>query len=450
MSSANFEKIAEQLAVRAVKQNRDMVKQAEGWMDSVSKYINTPNGKYMLGGLGGAGLGALVGSMQPKRKGRNALYYGALGGLGGLGLAHLMNSAGQKQETPAPAQKTQPSATTANAKPAEPKFEEVRPTGGRRPPGAQPATIRTPQQPAPIAPENQTAEFVDPKYSNPETATTGAQDASADASAPKFIPQEMYDLLPQSLKDKATAELMATDPNAPGGTAMRQAYSFPGNSPEYVAAQLLTQKTPDGKYVARNLSDILPEYASRFEPGTTKSMFRIPDSVSWPTAEDTYFQTARPVGMQRLYGQEAMRAKLQQRVVDAVRAAAVDPDRTSLPNFGFSLDAARTPMTRGGGGSSAMYRSLRDAKVLPPAAGEHFVNSGFNVNDSGTVALINKLRQSYARDPETGALTSAYDAAVKSGITTPEQLSEFLRSIGDPGRDTVNAWTNPGGRSGEF
>jgi hypothetical protein len=51
--------------------------------------------------------------MQPKRKGRNALYYGSIGGLGGLGLAHLWQQAqtgtktpaAQKPEAPKPEQK---------------------------------------------------------------------------------------------------------------------------------------------------------------------------------------------------------------------------------------------------------------------------------------------------------------------------------------------------------
>lgn len=46
--------------------------------------------RYLMGGLGGAGLGALIGYMQPDRKKRKALNYGLMGGLGGLGLAHLL------------------------------------------------------------------------------------------------------------------------------------------------------------------------------------------------------------------------------------------------------------------------------------------------------------------------------------------------------------------------
>jgi hypothetical protein len=101
MHNDNFEKIASQLAVCAVKRDQTVlpeivgqIKQAAGMMDSVGQYMQTPGGKYLLGGLGGAGLGALIGAAQPKRKGRNALYYGALGGLGGLGLAHVVNSYG--------------------------------------------------------------------------------------------------------------------------------------------------------------------------------------------------------------------------------------------------------------------------------------------------------------------------------------------------------------------
>lgn len=108
MNTADFEKVATQLAACAVKKDTAAlghVKQAAGVMDSLGQVFNSPTGRYVVGGLGGAGLGALVGAMQPKNKKRNALYYGALGGLGGAGLAHLINNAGagqsDKKQTPA-------------------------------------------------------------------------------------------------------------------------------------------------------------------------------------------------------------------------------------------------------------------------------------------------------------------------------------------------------------
>lgn len=117
MNNADFEKVATRLALCAVTRDTTElghIKQAAGFdLNSIGQYLNTPGGRYALGGLGGAGLGALVGAMQPKRKGRNSLYYGALGGLGGLGLAHVYNSAGG---TPAPAMTTEtPTPGTDNA-----------------------------------------------------------------------------------------------------------------------------------------------------------------------------------------------------------------------------------------------------------------------------------------------------------------------------------------------
>lgn len=99
-----FEKYAIELATTAVAQKEQprFVKQAFGYED-VTKFLNSSAGRYAVGGLGGAGLGALVGAMQPRKKGRNALYYGTMGGLGGLGLAGLVdNYYGQPKPPPAP------------------------------------------------------------------------------------------------------------------------------------------------------------------------------------------------------------------------------------------------------------------------------------------------------------------------------------------------------------
>lgn len=152
MNNAEFEKIAKQLAVSAVTRDTTElghIKRAAGFdLNSIGQYINTPAGRYALGGLGGAGIGALVGAMQPKRKGRNALYYGALGGLGGLGLAHLYNSAGGK---PAPAEKKEDAAVpppvapttaaitpeTAATAPKPPVLPAVQPPAKDAPPSAQ-------------------------------------------------------------------------------------------------------------------------------------------------------------------------------------------------------------------------------------------------------------------------------------------------------------------------
>ena len=88
MSSTNFEKIANQLARVAV-----VGDELPAEIVQIKNAANNEITRYLLGGLGGAGIGALVGATQAKNKKRNALYYGTLGGLGGLGLAHVINSA---------------------------------------------------------------------------------------------------------------------------------------------------------------------------------------------------------------------------------------------------------------------------------------------------------------------------------------------------------------------
>lgn len=126
MNTADFEKIAGQLATCAVTRDVKVVghiKQAAGYTDQAMQYLSSPAGKYLLGGLGGAGVGALIGATQPKKKGRNALYYGALGGMGGLGLAHLINSAGGVKAPPAAAAKADAAAAKPDA--AAPKQDVV-------------------------------------------------------------------------------------------------------------------------------------------------------------------------------------------------------------------------------------------------------------------------------------------------------------------------------------
>ena len=100
--SDTFQKLATELATAAVtnaQNNGGFIKQAGGFSD----FLNSDLGRVTAGGLGGAGLGALVGAMQPRRKGRNALYYGALGGLAGAGAGGLYNySLGTSRGTPPP------------------------------------------------------------------------------------------------------------------------------------------------------------------------------------------------------------------------------------------------------------------------------------------------------------------------------------------------------------
>lgn len=89
MNSADFEKLAARLAKIAT--SADFEKTA---FPNVSEFLGSDAGRYLMGGVGGATAGALLGATQPdneKRK-RNMLYYGALGTVGGLGVAHLANS----------------------------------------------------------------------------------------------------------------------------------------------------------------------------------------------------------------------------------------------------------------------------------------------------------------------------------------------------------------------
>ena len=89
MNSADFEKLAGRLAEIAT--SADFEKTAAG---GVSDFLGSDAGRYLMGGVGGAVAGGVLGAVQPdkeKRK-RNMLYYGTLGGLGGLGVAHLANS----------------------------------------------------------------------------------------------------------------------------------------------------------------------------------------------------------------------------------------------------------------------------------------------------------------------------------------------------------------------
>lgn len=96
--STTFEKYAQELALAATTGERaPLVRVAQPFTKAanvdLAALLKDPTvQRYLLGGLGGAGLGALIGSMQPQKKKRNALMYGLMGGAGGLGLAHLLGS----------------------------------------------------------------------------------------------------------------------------------------------------------------------------------------------------------------------------------------------------------------------------------------------------------------------------------------------------------------------
>lgn len=87
--ATDFQKLARCLADMAVNQrNGGIEKRSYGFYD----FLAEPYGKYVLGGLGGVGVGALLGALQPEeeKRQRNMLFYGGLGGLTGLGLAHAL------------------------------------------------------------------------------------------------------------------------------------------------------------------------------------------------------------------------------------------------------------------------------------------------------------------------------------------------------------------------
>jgi hypothetical protein len=116
---------AEALAMCAVKGERsslekiaaDYQKQAVIDMETLKGYMSNP---YVRNSLIGAGAGGLLGMLQPKRKGRNALTYGLIGGLGGLGSAALLNQFGGKapdQAAPGAAPGAAPAAAPGAAQP---------------------------------------------------------------------------------------------------------------------------------------------------------------------------------------------------------------------------------------------------------------------------------------------------------------------------------------------
>lgn len=144
MNNNDFEKLAGQLA-RSVVTGETL---PENLVQIKTAFVGGDAGRYLLGGLGGAGIGALIGATQGRNKKRNALYYGTLGGLGGLGLAHFMNGtkapatpATPAAATPAPPTRVTPVNTPATP-PAAPKpavLPDVPPPGKDAPPSAQAA-----------------------------------------------------------------------------------------------------------------------------------------------------------------------------------------------------------------------------------------------------------------------------------------------------------------------
>lgn len=87
ITESDFEKLAECLAEFAVTGDN-----AENLQQVKAAFITPEVERYLLHGLLGAGAGVGLGALQPEKKKRNILYYGALGGLGGLGLAKLTDS----------------------------------------------------------------------------------------------------------------------------------------------------------------------------------------------------------------------------------------------------------------------------------------------------------------------------------------------------------------------
>lgn len=93
-----FEKLAADLAQLAV------TGESPETVQEIKKAFITPEvERYLLHGLLGAGAGVGLGALQPEKRKRNILYYGALGGLGGLGLSKLTQGGGS---APAPASPT--------------------------------------------------------------------------------------------------------------------------------------------------------------------------------------------------------------------------------------------------------------------------------------------------------------------------------------------------------
>lgn len=99
MQKLDAEKLASYFASAAVAPTKAQAAEAIGLVKSASgfgDFMASPSANYLLGGLGGAGAGALMGALQPEKNKRksNMLYYGGMGGLAGVGAAHLYNNIG--------------------------------------------------------------------------------------------------------------------------------------------------------------------------------------------------------------------------------------------------------------------------------------------------------------------------------------------------------------------
>jgi len=116
MTSSDFEKLAGQLAEIATSPNFEKTA-----FNNLTEFLSSDAGRYLVGGLGGAGAGALLGAAQPDKEKRrkNMLYYGTLGGLGGIGLTHLINTT---NASGAPATTTPPD-PNKSVKPTAPVFD---------------------------------------------------------------------------------------------------------------------------------------------------------------------------------------------------------------------------------------------------------------------------------------------------------------------------------------
>ena len=150
MNNNDFEKLAGQLARSAVTGET----LPENLVQIKTAFVGGDAGRYLLGGLGGAGVGALIGATQGRNKKRNALYYGTLGGLGGLGLAHFMNGSN------APATPATPATPTAAVTTAPPPASATTPNTPTTPPVApKPAALPDAPPPSKDAPPSEQAAY---------------------------------------------------------------------------------------------------------------------------------------------------------------------------------------------------------------------------------------------------------------------------------------------------
>lgn len=117
MSNAIFNELAAALATRAVRgDNTRLEKTATALELPYSAQEKRALDPMVTNALLGAGAGGLVGLMQPKRKGRNALTYGLLGGLTGAGLTTAMGMGPHIAGAPPRGKQPAPPVTAADTK----------------------------------------------------------------------------------------------------------------------------------------------------------------------------------------------------------------------------------------------------------------------------------------------------------------------------------------------